>query len=82
MSASVRSRILDLIKGPELNEYLKTHQDSLSAWDYADVVIGAPIGLASKIELMEALCCETKHIDSGRSSSRKPESEMLRDHVS
>lgn len=82
MSAPVRNRILDLIKGHELSRYLKALQNSLSSWDYADVIIGAPIGLASKIELMEALSRETNHADSGRSSSPKPESEMLRKHVS
>lgn len=52
---TLREEILNLLESPELLEYLLSNPERLCEFDYANIIAGAPIGLAEKRALLEKL---------------------------
>ena len=52
---TLREEILNLLESPELLEYLLPNPERLCEFDYANIIAGAPIGLAEKRALLEKL---------------------------
>lgn len=62
---TLREEILNLLESPELLEYLLSNPERLCEFDYANIIAGAPIGLAEKRALLEKLktvrsCAESR----------------------
>lgn len=52
---TLREEILNLLESPEILEYLLSNPERLCEFDYANIIAGAPIGLAEKRALLEKL---------------------------
>ena len=52
---TLREEILNLLESPELSEYLLSDPERLCEFGYANIIAGAPIGLAEKRALLEKL---------------------------